>query len=1002
MTSLGGIGFLQPLFLIGLLLLPLLWWLLRATPPSPRRVRFPGVAVLLGLEDRESTPRRTPLWLLILRCLAAALLLLAFSEPLLNPKARLAEDGPLLLVMDGGWGDAAEWDARRRTALDFAEQAAERERPVAFVSLAAAEVAPERLEFAAAEAAIELIAALQPQPWAPDPTRIGTALEAFESGDRAGPIEVIWLHDGLAHEGDEAIAGRLQALGSLRMIGPVAPPLALAPPQIRDGKMYVSALRAEAAGARAVRIAAIGAPRASEEDEDVDLVAAATRAERRLSTVEATFAEGALRAEVEIDLPTAIRNALSRLEIVGELSASGAPAAHAGAAQLLDDRWRRRTVALVSGEIGQESQPLLSGLHYLRAALAPHAAYREARLAQALGASSTERRGASAEEFGALAGWADAIVLSDIGRLDQETEDALIGWVEKGGLLIRFAGVKLAALAEEELGYSGQALEESPLLPTRLRGGGRALGGALSWESPQPLRAFPETSPFFGLEVGPEVTVKRQVLAEPGPELSERVWAALADGTPLVTAKSLGEGRVVLFHVTANAEWSSLPLSGLFVEMMGRLVSVAPALAASEASLAEDARSWTPVRLMDGFGRVADAPGEAAPLPGESLAQGVRIGVAPGLYETETESGEIASLALSALDEDDILAPRAPPPLGAASETLSGEGETPLKPWLLSAATSLLLLDILAALLVAGRLRTRHAALALATAAALGAWAAPQPSMAQAQTEQRGGEAAADEDRRVDPAEQYAALETVLAYVVTSDPAVDRVSSAGLLGLSAALYQRTAIEPGEPAGVDLEIDDISVFAILYWPITSRQPDLTDNAIRKLNAFMRTGGLLVVDTRDAHQTFGGGGGGPNEGHLRRLLSRLDLPRLEPVRPEHVLTRTYYILDELPGRWRGAVWVEATNRARGPLPGGRRALFEAAANDGVSPIIIGAADWAGAWAITDDGDYLYPMGQGGDRQREYAYRFGVNLAMYAFTGNYKSDQVHIPALLDRLGN
>ena len=147
----------------------------------------------------------------------------------------------------------------------------------------------------------------------------------------------------------------------------------------------------------------------------------------------------------------------------------------------------------------------------------------------------------------------------------------------------------------------------------------------------------------------------------------------------------------------------------------------------------------------------------------------------------------------------------------------------------------------------------------------------------------------------------------MLAYVVTSDPAVDRISAAGMLGLSAALFQRTAIEPGEPAGVDLENDDISVFAILYWPVTSRQPDLSDAAIRKLNNFMRTGGLLVVDTRDAHQTVGGGGG-PNEGHLRRLLSRLDLPPLEPVRPEHVLTRTYYILDELPGRWRG-----------GPRPG-----------------------------------------------------------------------------------
>ena len=72
-----------------------------------------------------------------------------------------------------------------------------------------------------------------------------------------------------------------------------------------------------------------------------------------------------------------------------------------------------------------------------------------------------------------------------------------------------------------------------------------------------------------------------------------------------------------------------------------------------------------------------------------------------------------------------------------------------------------------------------------------------------------------------------------------------------------------------------------------------------------------------------------------------------------------------------------------------------------NDGVSPIIVGGRDWIGAWAMNDTGRPLLPMGSGGDRQREMALRFGVNLIMYTYTGSYKSDQVHIPALLERLG-
>ncbi|MEO1505196.1 MAG: DUF4159 domain-containing protein, partial [Pseudomonadota bacterium] len=112
---------------------------------------------------------------------------------------------------------------------------------------------------------------------------------------------------------------------------------------------------------------------------------------------------------------------------------------------------------------------------------------------------------------------------------------------------------------------------------------------------------------------------------------------------------------------------------------------------------------------------------------------------------------------------------------------------------------------------------------------------------------------------------------------------------------------------------------------------------------------------------------------------------------------VLTRSFYLIDALPGRWYGGpVWVEAAPQ------GGEDGQTVVNANDGVSPVIIGGHDWAGAWALDEQGAPLFPMGRGGERQREIAYRFGVNAAMYAFTGNYKSDQVHLPALLERLGN
>jgi hypothetical protein len=200
-------------------------------------------------------------------------------------------------------------------------------------------------------------------------------------------------------------------------------------------------------------------------------------------------------------------------------------------------------------------------------------------------------------------------------------------------------------------------------------------------------------------------------------------------------------------------------------------------------------------------------------------------------------------------------------------------------------------------------------------------------------------------------------------------------------------------------GVDLERDELAFYPILYWPITPDQPIPSDAAYAKLNEYLRTGGMIVFDTRDA-DVAGFGAASPNGARLQRLAEPLDIPPLEPVPEDHVLTRTFYLLSDFPGRHQGRdVWVEAAppdaTRAEG-MP--FRNL-----NDGVTPVVIGGNDWAAAWAVGEGGTPMFPVGRGygGERQREMAYRFGVNLVMHVLTGNYKSDQVHVPALLDRLG-
>lgn len=258
------------------------------------------------------------------------------------------------------------------------------------------------------------------------------------------------------------------------------------------------------------------------------------------------------------------------------------------------------------------------------------------------------------------------------------------------------------------------------------------------------------------------------------------------------------------------------------------------------------------------------------------------------------------------------------------------------------------------------------------------------------------GPAAAQED----PAPQLAAAarQMALAHVLTGDPEVDETAGDGLDGLSLALTLRTTVEPGPPVGIDLDRDDLSLLTFLYWPVTPDQPAPSPAAYVRLNRFLQSGGMILFDTRDGDIASAGVPGAQSD--LQRLAAPLDIPPLEPVPDDHVLTRSFYLIDDFPGRWQGnPLWAEASAAGPdGPPAAGFRAL-----NDGVSPVLIGANDWAEAWAIDDRGLATHQIGRGldGERQRELALRFGINLVMYVLTGNYKSDQVHVPALLDRLG-
>jgi hypothetical protein len=955
MIALGPIAFLAPWLLAGLVALPVLWWLLRAVPPSPARRSFPGVRLLLGLQDPERQPVRTPWWLLLLRMLALAAAILAFANPVMNPRADAEGSGPYLVLLDGGWAGAPDWPGRMARAGELLDQAARAGRPAQVLLVADGPPPDGTITFGDARSAIARLPGLAPRPWVPDRQAFAGWLEGLAvEGDG---FETVWIADGLATAGDDGLVAALRERGALTVIESDRPVLALTAPHFEEGAVRTEVLRTTPAALPEIAVSALGP--------DPQGI------ERKLGEARLRFEPDALVAEAEFDLPVELRNRITQVALP--------QAASAGAVGLADDGLKRRKVGLIAGRQAREGQDLLDPLHYLRSALAPTTDLIEAPLADVLLAAP------------------DVIVLADVGTLAETERAPLLDWIGKGGLLVRFAGPRLAQSGDGQLA-------DDPLLPVRLRAGGRSVGGAMSWGAPKALRPFPETSPFFGLPLPGDVAISSQVMAQPDPSLPDRVLAALEDGTPLVTGRTEGEGRVVLFHVTANADWSSLPLSGLFVAMLERLAVSTRGGAPEAGDLA--GLTFVPVRVLDGFGALVE-PALLTGVDGARLVED-RPGAAmpPGIWQAGDRT-----VALNIHRPGDVLAPLGAMPAGVLRETMGTTREVLLKPWLLLAALALLAADVLATLWVAGRLvgpvngprAGRQAAAGAAgtgvgtavllAAALLAVLAGPGPVRAQ-----DGGDGAAAGGQSEDDL-LFAANNTVLAYVATGDARVDRTSEAGLRGLSMILAMRTSIEPAMPVAVDVERDELSLYPFLYWPVTEGQPLPSEAAYGRLNAFMRNGGMVLFDTRDADLGGRSGDATPNGRRLQQIAARLDIPPLEPAPADHVLTRTFYLLQDFPGRYaNSALWVEAAPEVEEVEGMPFRNL-----NDGVTPVVIGANDWASAWAVDQSGTPMFPVGRGaqGERQREMAFRFGVNLIMYAMTGNYKSDQVHVPALLERLG-
>jgi hypothetical protein len=904
-AALGSLTFLNPWILASLLGLPLIWYILRITPPAPKTLIFPPSHFFKDLIPDTPTTAKTPWWILLLRLIITALIILALSGPVLNPDDRLAGDGPISLIIDNGWASAPSWKTRIEKAQSITAQAGRQNRNIHITTTAPepGDSAPASHGPLTATQADSILRGLKPYSWPADYDAVAKAVE--KSG--ISNSHVFWLSHGLRESDPAALLKTLDKQDHISLFTPPAQNLALlVRPSVQNTDM--PAVLVEKPRGITVKTP-ITVNILAENGQILD--SQATTFDNKKDIVKLVF-----------DIPESLRSQMSQIRLMHQKTA--------GSVLLLDNNFKRRQAGIAAPNASEESIPFIEAQYYLQKALEPIAHITSAPIPDLTG------------------GNIDVIFLPDIAGMPTTELNDLNAWINKGGVLVQFAGPNMAQSPNNEL------------LPTPLLKGSRSLDGALTWDEPAKLAPFPAGSPFYDLETNDEIIINQQLLAAPSNNPDIMQWVTLEDGTPLITAARRDRGMIIFIHTTATAEWSNLVLSGTFVQILKRIMALSP----GQINMAEQTGAVQPILYIDGNGNLKQPAPFILPIDiskNETLP--ISSAHPPGLYGRA--GYEIASnlgVTLPSLRTFENI------PLHIEQRGYKGSNQKQLKPLILSLALALFFLDWII-MLILGRgysslpaFTRRASAIVIALSTLL--FITPQAAQAQS------------------PNNHMAyANDLHLAYLITGDQRTDSITKAGLESLASVLETRTSVEPKGVVAIDAATDEMAFFPIIYWAISPNQDNLSDEALRNIQNYMDHGGTILIDTRESRTARNN----PREGNqntLNRLMKTMNIPPLKPIDSDHVLGRSFYLLRSFPGLYDGGtIWIEDG---------------KSIGRDGVSPIIIGSHDWAGAWAAANSRNQL----NGNYRQNELALRVGVNLVMYALTGNYKADQVHLPYIMERL--
>lgn len=920
---LQNLSFLNPWVLSFLVLLPVIWFLLRVTPPPASVIALSTARFLQGLVAQSKTPSKTPWWILLLRILILALIIVALSRPILNKTDLLNLQGvnynSVRVVVENGRQSALNWTKIKDNAENILNQA-QRDNLEVWICVTALRqsaggVSDYCKEAMTATDALAFVKGIEPLPW---DSEYNKALKSLMEISPEHSVVTYFMGSGTRSQGFDEFVSMLQSGGSLRYFMPEKQDMP-AMLVVQNDSIY-----------KKINMHVQDSLKESE-SRSFDLIVLSEDG-KIIDSVKASSEE-----EIIINIPDEYSSKVKSAKISGFNSAQAvhyfADSANAG-----------KKVVIVTGN-KENSVSLLEGERYLEKAFESFTnAVKTENITDAINLNPS------------------VIVIHKQGVLGFSDYEYLIDWIESGGTFVSFADQDLIA------DYRVNKELYDMILPVSLINDSRAMNGVLAWGEPAEFSEFSKSSPFYGIEINDMIKVRKQVLADPSDsQLNEKIWARLADNTPLVTASAKGAGITVLFHTTAGPDWSDIALSGTFVQMLKRIVEIS---GNSIANKEETNGIFKPILLTDAFGNQVSDEKAMRNIKGidgkDILTVKPSSETPPGIYDS---GGYRVSINLGErLKEIESVNKL---PSGVEQINYSGSKETELAMPLFVLACLLFFVDWLISAMIGSGVFLSNKMQKIAGFLLL---LVPLTifcnsfyiNSAFAQNYRNLNE--------INPDMKYA-NGFYLAYIKTNNPQTDEISRKGLENLGAVLGARTSAVPDGVVGVSPETDSLALFPIIYWPITSDQNSLSDEGVTKIRSYLESGGNIIFDLKDKISTMTGISGSEASEHLRRITSGMNLPAIAPLNEQHVLHKTYYLLDDFAGKYEGGeIWVE-------------KQINED--KDGVSPIILGSHDWASAWANPTS-----------ERKSEMAFRSGINFIMYALTGNYKADQLHAKEILKRM--